>query len=100
MKGPEFRKIRKELGLTRGEFAIELGYRGNDRNNGLLLRKYEHDVRQIPLTVASLAWLIRQWFEICGELPEWPEWEGYELKQLDDDYDGNASPAPNERDIP
>ena len=103
MKGPELRKIREELGLTRSELAIELGYRGTERNNEMLIRKYEHDNRQIPLTVASLAWLIREYVDLVGvvtgnegiELPDWPEWEGYELKPLDDDYDGGP-PAPNE----
>ena len=104
MKGSEFREIRESLGLTPNEFAIELGYRGNERNNDALIGKYENGTRQIPLTVASLAWLIRDWVALLRaatgstdiELPDWPEWEGYELKQLSDDYDG-APPGSNDR---
>jgi len=96
VKGPEFRKIREELGLTRNEFAIELGYRGNERNNSTLIERYEHDRKQIPLTVASLAWLIREYVDLVGtatgnegiELPDWPEWEGYELEKDVDRMEG------------
>ena len=103
MKGSEFRQIREDLGLTPNEFAIELGYRGNELNNDRLIDRYENGTRQIPLTVASLAWLIREWSDLSAiitgnpniELPVWPEWEGYELKQLNDDYDG-APPGSNE----
>src|SRR5882724_11079991 len=105
VKGPEFRQIREELGLTPNEFAIELGYRGNERNNDALIDRYENGSRQIPLTVASLAWLILEWVVLARaytghkdiELPDWPEWEGYELelKPLNDDPAGGP-PAPNE----
>jgi len=30
------------------EFAIELGYRGNERNNDALIDRYENGSRQIP----------------------------------------------------
>lgn len=107
MKGEEFRQIRKELGLTPNELAIELGYRGNERNNDALIDRYENGSKQIPLTVASLAWLIRQWVDaiciITGnndiELPEWPEWEGYdlELKPLSaEDDPAGGPPEPDE----
>ncbi len=110
MKGSEFRKIREELGLTPNEFAIELGYRGNDRNNDALIDRYENGSKQIPLTVASLAWLIREWVvlgksigvEEGGLLPNWPEWEGYELelKPLSNGDPAGGPPASNESDIP
>lgn len=99
MKGEEFRQIRKELGLTPNELAIELGYRGNERNNDALIDRYENGSKQIPLTVASLAWLIARYFELEGELPEWPEWEGYdlELKPLNTDDDpAGGPPEPDE----
>ncbi len=99
MKGSEFREIRESLGLTPNEFAIELGYRGNERNNDALIDRYENGSKQIPLTVASLAWLIRKWVDFGEGLPDWPEWQGYELelKPLNDDPAG-GSPAPNESD--
>lgn len=107
MKGPEFRKIREELGLTPNEFALELGYRGNERNNDALIDRYENGSKQIPLTVASLAWLIREWSDLVAvasgssivELPDWPQWEGYELelKPLNPDDDpAGGPPAPSE----
>jgi transcriptional regulator with XRE-family HTH domain len=80
MMGAQFRSIRKKLGITKNQFAIELGYRGNDRNNCMLIKRYEQGRKQIPLTVASLAWLIEFVFDQSGKLPDWPEWEGYDLE--------------------
>ena len=99
MKGKEFFEIRKKLGLTADEFAQHLGYRGNRRNNKVLMSRYEKDSRQIPLTVASLAWLMGQYFEIAAALPDWPEWEGYEeeLRPLKEDDDpAGGPPEPDE----
>lgn len=79
MKGDKFREIRVKLGLYPHEFAVELGYRGGKRSNEGLIRAYEENRKQIPLTVASLAWLLEQWFENFGDLPEWPIWDGYEI---------------------
>lgn len=111
MKGHELRRIREELGLSPNQFALELGYRGNPRNNDALIDRYENGSKQIPLTVASLAWLILEWVRVgrslnveeSALLPQWPEWEGYELelKPLNPDDDpAGGPPAPNESGSP
>jgi hypothetical protein len=80
MRGEELRRIARKLdgGLSKNELARELGYRGNPRNNSDLINAYYQNRKQIPLTVASLAWLIEQWFDMTGETPDWPDWEGYD----------------------
>ena len=77
MRGSELLAIREDLGLNRDEMAVELGYRGNERNNTDLMRAYEEGRKQIPLTVARLAWVIGENYN-ARDLPEWPEWEGYD----------------------
>lgn len=94
MKGAEFRAIRCKLKLGEDEFALQLGYRGSRRNNRALLMRYERDSRQIPLTVASLAWLLEQYFDLTGELPVWPEWSGYAM--VPDKPRAGRPPASNE----
>lgn len=112
MKGEELRAIRNRFGLTKHDFALQLGYRGNVMNNSKLIKAYEQGRKQIPLTVASLAWLIDQWSRLndivnapwqapSPELPEWPAWSGYD-DQLGPpiDYDRGARPAPTKESIP
>jgi len=89
MKGAELKRIRERLELSEDEFALELGYRGTARNNNTLINRYENDRKQIPLTVASLAWLIDQYFHLTLSMPDWPEWPGYErdLEPINPDKD-------------
>lgn len=95
MKGSEFRDIRRKTKLTKNEFALELGYRGNERNNCALIKRYEQERKQIPLTVASLAWLLSLWIDKTGSLPEWPDWPGYELEKVPvHPIDDGAGPMP------
>jgi hypothetical protein len=78
MNGKDFRAIRNKLGLTKHDYAIQLGYRGNELNNTVLMKRYEQGRKQIPLTVASLAFLLDHYFDHHCELPNWPDWPGYE----------------------
>jgi transcriptional regulator with XRE-family HTH domain len=108
VNGSELYRIRKFLNLTPDAFAMQLGYRGNSRNNSTLITKYEKGLKQIPLTVASLAWLLEQWVILndaigYGDaLPTWPEWPGYE-KELEplkpDDDPAGGPPADTESDV-
>lgn len=118
MNGIEFREIRKRLGLSEAEFAEELGYTGNERNNVTAIQRYERGKRQVPLYMARLAWLLDQinsltpiekWtgferFDLKSDdgvdigrgsrwLPEWPEWTGYEFKSVPDVEHEEGSPA-------
>jgi transcriptional regulator with XRE-family HTH domain len=73
----EMIRIRKQLSLTRDQFAIEIGYEGTKRNNATTIRRFEGGARGIPLSVAKLIWLIGQ-----RGLPEqWPSYLEANLKE-------------------
>lgn len=71
MTGKEFRLVRERLKLGRSQFALLLGYVGNDRNNNLRVRRLE-DEELVPLYIARLLWLIDQYRIEHGNLPHWP----------------------------
>jgi hypothetical protein len=71
MTGAELKRIREELGLGRNDFALLLGYVGNDRNNNLRVRRLE-DEELVPLYIGRLVWLIVHWYAEHGSLPHWP----------------------------
>jgi transcriptional regulator with XRE-family HTH domain len=78
LPGAEFRRIREHLGLSRDQYAIELGYEGNVNGNRTTIRRFETNERPVPLPVAKLAWLFSQ-----SGLPEsWPS--GLEAQVEDD----------------
>lgn len=84
MKGIEFRAIRKRLGLSKNQFAGQLGYTGNSHNNTTQIERFERDRKQIPLYIARLAWLMDQVItarvpRTNDEMIDWPQWEGYEF---------------------
>lgn len=60
MPASEFAAIRRKLKLSADEFAIELGYEGNRRNNRTTILRFEGGKRAIPLTLAKLVWLLDQ----------------------------------------
>jgi hypothetical protein len=73
MTGAELKTIRQNLELRRSEFALLLGYVGNDRNNNLRVRRLEEE-ELVPLYIGRLVWLIDRWCrEHNGNLPHWPE---------------------------
>lgn len=73
MTGAELRVIRERLELGRTEFALLLGYIGNDRNNNLRVRRLE-DEELVPLYIARLVWLLDRFHrEHNGNLPHWPD---------------------------
>jgi transcriptional regulator with XRE-family HTH domain len=69
MSGREFRKIRAHLGLSMDDFAIELGYEGNENGNENTIARFETGKRPVPLAVAKLAWMMQK-----HGIPEWPEY--------------------------
>lgn len=69
MSKTEFREIRKRLGLSSDEFAIELGYEGTRNGNRKTIERFERGMRAIPLPVAKLAFML----DTRG-IPEWPEY--------------------------
>lgn len=99
MDGNEFKAIRERLGLSKNQFAQELGYTGSSHNNTTLIDRYETGRgRPIPLYIARLAWLIDRIstytdvssavpVEYRGSriLPMWPKW--YVLEEEADDVD-------------
>jgi hypothetical protein len=72
MNGAELKAIRAEFGLVRDDFALLLGYVGNDRNNNLRVRRLEHE-EEVPLYMGRFVWLIKRWREEHGDFPHWPE---------------------------
>ena len=68
MNGHEFRSIRKALGLSLDQFALELGYNGNQQGNRNTIKRFETGERPISPPVARLAWLLKK-----TGLPSWPE---------------------------
>lgn len=98
VKGQEFSDARRRLGLSKDQMALELGYRGSRRNNIALMMRYENDSKQIPLTVASLAWLLVGYFELTGQIPEWPDWPGYD--PIPDPPQLGDEPEPTEESLP
>ncbi len=55
MTGAELREIRIVLGASQSQFARALGYRGLPRTLSRLMRRLEHDHREIPPGVQLLA---------------------------------------------
>lgn len=54
MTGPEFKVIRKRLGLSTVEMGRALGYEGQDNSISVTVRRYESGMRPIPPTVTVL----------------------------------------------
>lgn len=78
MTGDELRSIRESLDMNRREFAAELGYQGNEKNNANRVEKYETGAELIPPYIARLAWLIQVHAHAYGgDLPLWPAWPAY-----------------------
>lgn len=66
------------MGLSRDEFAEELGYVGTERNNGHRLGEYERGKKPIPQYIARLAFMIHEhWEAEEHHLPDWPDWPAY-----------------------
>jgi len=84
MDGKELARIRGTIGMDRVEFARLIGYTGTDSNNEFRLRKYEHGKFQIPLYIARLAWMILRHHDAHGEMPQFPDWPGYEFDHSPD----------------
>ena len=55
MTGPEFRAIRKHLGLTLYAWGRALGYSGNRNTIQCAVQRYEKGERDIPPWIAKLA---------------------------------------------
>ena len=77
MPPSEFKRIRRKLGLSLDEFAIELGYEGNRRGNINTMRRFEGGKRGIPLTLAKLVFLI----DLYGLPDTWPAYLEAKLPQ-------------------
>lgn len=101
MDGNEFRAIRERLGLSKNQFAQELGYTGSSHNNTTLIDRYETGRgRQIPLYIARLAWLLERIAAYADSgsdiplmrrdesgrapLPAWPRWYNFEEDEVTD----------------
>jgi transcriptional regulator with XRE-family HTH domain len=84
MLGTDLREIRRLLRLDRLAFARLLGYTGTDRNDIMRVRKYENNRQQIPLYIARAAWMLAVWFRRTGELPPFPDWQGYNFEHSAD----------------
>lgn len=81
MPAAEFRRVRKKLGMSMDEFAIELGYEGTQNGNRTTIKRFETGKRPVPLPVAKLAYLLS-----TAGIPVWPP-------HLE------ANPAEGERDL-
>lgn len=68
MRGTEFRSIRKHLGLSLDEFALELGYSGTADGNRHTIKRLETGKRSISPQTARLAWMLKQFGP-----QQWPE---------------------------
>ena len=77
MSGTELKAIRRHLGLSLDEFAVELGYDGSPKNNRTTMRRFETGERPISPPVARLAYM----FLIFGLPGEWPEITEAEIAQ-------------------
>lgn len=92
MQGAEMKQIRERLGMTELQLARAIGYTGTDRNDDTRIREYERGKKQIPLYIARLVWLIGAFaeesdslgYDASEQLPEWPEWPGYEFEHTPD----------------
>jgi len=69
MPKEQFKAIRRKLGLSLDQFAIELGYEGSRQGNNKTMRRFEGGKRGIPLTLAKLVWLL----DVHGLPDSWPE---------------------------
>lgn len=59
MTGPEFRAIRKQLGLTTIQWGRAFGYEGSDNTISVMIRRYESGGRPLPPWIARLAAMYR-----------------------------------------
>lgn len=66
--GPELQRIRESLGLSRVEFARELGLTGNQDNTFKTMTMLEMGDKPVSLPMAKLAWLL----STMPSLPDWP----------------------------
>jgi hypothetical protein len=69
LPGPELERIRKGFGMSRVEFARELGLTGNHSGAYKAMTFLEGGKRPISLPMAKLAWLL----STLPALPEWPD---------------------------
>lgn len=76
MKGSELRRIRNSMGLSHKGMADLIGFTGTNRNNANRVRKYEKE-DQVPLHIARFIWLMEVFYLGSGQLPPFPDWQGY-----------------------
>ena len=69
LAGTELERIRKGFGMSRVEFARELGLTGNHSGAYKAMTFLESNKRPISMPMAKLAWLL----STLPELPDWPE---------------------------
>ncbi len=69
MSGTELKAIRRQLGLSLDEFAVELGYDGSPKNNRTTMRRFENGERPISPPVGRLAYM----FSVFGLPDSWPQ---------------------------
>jgi hypothetical protein len=84
MTGSEMREIRRRFRMERADFAKLIGYTGTDRNNELRVKRLENAGEPVPLYIARLVWLIAIWARGHNQLPDFPEWPGYEFDHAPD----------------
>lgn len=70
MKGAELRAIRNELGMSVRDFAVALGYKGNENTISVDVRRLENNLRPIRLTISLLAQCFLVIYRTHGQLPE------------------------------
>lgn len=68
MTPEQFFAIRRQLKLSRDEFAIELGYEGSQNGNNTTIKRFERGDRPISLPVAKLAFMLAR-----HGVPKWPQ---------------------------
>ena len=66
--------LRMRLKMTRAQFALAIGYVGDNRHNYAVVKRYEEDRRPVPVHILRLAYLLAEHFEREMRLPKW---EGY-----------------------
>jgi hypothetical protein len=69
LAGTELERIRKGFGMSRVEFARELGLTGNHSGAYKAMTFLESNKRPISMPMAKLAWLL----STLPDLPDWPE---------------------------
>jgi hypothetical protein len=83
------RELRRRLGMDRLQLARMIGYTGTDRNNEMRVKRLENNGpgSPVPLYIARLLWLIElYWQDHDADLPDFPEWPGYEFDHTPDPH--------------